>query len=111
MNLLFDANLSWRLPLLLSTTFPKCKHVEQIDLPVPAKDIEIWNWARLNDYIIVTNDDDFFQLLIQKDFPPKVVLLKVGNQSTKNIKDILSRNVLKIQNLHESPDLGILEIY
>ena len=48
-------------------------------LAVPANDIEIWDYALLNNLIIITNDDDFLNLATQKGFPPKVVLLRIGN--------------------------------
>ena len=51
MKLLLDANLSWRLTVLLSEQFGECQHVNLTDLPKPAKDTEIWNYAlETNDY-------------------------------------------------------------
>jgi len=41
MKLLLDANLSWRLCSELSQYFDEVKHVDNIDLNVPAKDHEI----------------------------------------------------------------------
>ncbi len=111
MKLLLDANLSWRLIKELAETFPDCKHVDKIGLSIPAKDIEIWNWAKKEKHAIITNDEDFLKLVIQKNYPPKIILLRTGNQSTKNIKEILIKNKLKIHNLIESPHVGILEIY
>ena len=48
-------------------------------LAVPANDIEIWDYALLNNLIIVTNGDDFLNLATHKGFPSKVVLLRIGN--------------------------------
>jgi len=79
MKLLLDANLSWRLIPALSTHFDECVHVNKIDLPKPAKDIEIWNYAATNNYIIVTQDSDFLNLLETRGFPPKIILIRVGN--------------------------------
>ena len=59
MKLLLDANVSWRLAARLQPYFSDCLHVDHIGLSVPAKDIEIWNYALANDCIIVTNDEDF----------------------------------------------------
>jgi predicted nuclease of predicted toxin-antitoxin system len=64
----------------LKEHFETCYHVDQL-LKVPAKDIEIWNYAKANQFIIVTNDDDFADFVSLKGFPPKVVLLKTGNQA------------------------------
>lgn len=73
MKLLLDANVSWRLTAKLKSDFTNCFHVDHIGLTIPAKDIEIWNYALLNNFIIVTNNDDFLNLAPNKGFPPKVV--------------------------------------
>ena len=59
MKLLFDANLSFRLVKKTEEYFPQSIHVTDTELPNPAKDIDIWNWSKNNDFIIVTNDEDF----------------------------------------------------
>lgn len=110
MRLLLDANLSWRLSKLLSPSFKNVVHVDQTGLPPPAKDTEIWEWAKNNDAVIVTNDEDFFYFSIQKGFPPKIVLLRTGNQSTRNVADLLIKHQAQIQALYESVDYGLLEI-
>ena len=85
MKLLLDANISWRLAGKLQTHFNDCFHVDHLGLVVPAKDAEIWNHALLNNLIIVTNDEDFLNLANVNGFPPKVVLLRTGNQSNSYI--------------------------
>ena len=89
MKLLLDANISWRLTNKLKSHFTGCFHVDHIGLTLPAKDIEIWNYALTNDLIIVSNDNDFLNLADAKGFPPKVILLRTGNQSTKFIEQLL----------------------
>ena len=79
MKLLLDANISWRLILKLKLHFEDCFYVDHIGITVPAKDIEIWNFALSNNLIIVTNDNDFLNLAEVKGFPPKVVVLRTGN--------------------------------
>lgn len=111
-KLLLDANLSWRLTRILGKEdFDEIAHVDFIDLPVPAKDIEIWEWAKTNGYCILTNDEDFLNLLIQKGFPPKIVLLRTGNQSTKTLSEILVKHKQGIVDLMESDTMGALEIF
>lgn len=87
MRLLLDANLSWRLVPVLKQHFDDCFHVDSIDLTVPAKDSEIWDYARKNALIIVTNDEDFIDFINVKGFPPKVILLKTGDQSRLYIRN------------------------
>ena len=110
MKLLLDANLSWRLAKLLSPEFGEVEHVDRCGLPVLASDTEIWDWARDNDALIITNDEEYYYFSLQKGFPPKVVLLRMGNQSTQNVKEVLIRYRDKILALHDSPDHGLLEI-
>ena len=110
MRLLLDANLSWRLAKTLNDVFYYIIHVEKTDLPIPAKDIEIWEYARKHDLMIVTNDEDYYHLLSQKGFPPKIILLRMGNQSTKRITEILTKHQQDILDLYETKDYGLLEI-
>ena len=80
------------------------------DLPVPAKDIEFWEYAKKHDLMIVTNDEDYYYLLSQKGFPPKIILLRIGNQSTKEITKVLTKHQKDILDLYETKDYGLLEI-
>jgi predicted nuclease of predicted toxin-antitoxin system len=111
MKILLDANLSWRLVKQLLPIFPHILHVERTGLPIPAEDVDIWNWAKANDYMIVTNDEDFFNLLVQKGFPPKIVMLRMGNQSTKSVASVLHSRFAEIQILNESDQYGVLELF
>lgn len=111
MNILLDANLSWRLVKQLSPYFSRALHISQTNLANPATDIAIWNWAKLNQFIIVTNDDDFRDLLSTYGFPPKVVLLRKGNLSTDDICRVLIGCKTEIDLLHQSDTYGLIEIY
>ncbi|MBS1620213.1 MAG: DUF5615 family PIN-like protein [Bacteroidetes bacterium] len=110
MKLLFDANLSWRLVAMLKQHFADCFHVDHIGLIIPPTDEDIWNYARQHDLIIVTNDEDFLDLVNLKGFPPKVLLLRTGNQSSLFIANLLKVHKPEIQSLYESKELGLLEI-
>lgn len=111
MRLLLDANISWRLAALLKPHFEDCQHVDQTGLPVPAKDLAIWNYAAANAMIIVTNDDDFLNLARLKGFPPKVVLLRTGNQSNDFILSLLIKYKQEIRTLQTATEIGVLEIF
>jgi predicted nuclease of predicted toxin-antitoxin system len=109
MRLLLDANLSWRLTTTLAASCGACAHVDHIGLSIPAKDIEIWDYARKNNYIIVTHDSDFCNLLSIYGFPPKVVLLKKGNTDKKTTYSLLLSCQSFIEDLDKN-DYGLLEI-
>jgi len=108
--LLLDANLSWRSVTILKTHFDGCLHVDDTGLAIPAKDTEIWNYAKKQEMLIVTNDEDFWHLSILNGFPPKVVLLRTGNQSRKFIEQILINAKTQIKAFLESSEYGILEL-
>jgi predicted nuclease of predicted toxin-antitoxin system len=109
MKLLLDANISWRLCIPLAEHFGHCDHVNRTGLNPPAKDSEIWRYALQNDYIIVTHDFDFLNLLEVYGHPPKVILLKTGNIDSKSTLDILLQAKQSIVDLHQK-DYGLLEI-
>jgi|SRR6185437_1887969 len=111
MKLLLDANVSWRLVKLLEDKFPGTEHADMLDLSKPPKDSEIWECALTNGYTIITNDDDFNILLQRKGFPPKVIMLKTGNQSTKYLSEILKKHAEEISDFISNPEYGLLEIY
>jgi predicted nuclease of predicted toxin-antitoxin system len=111
MKLLLDANISWRLAEKLKLHFEECFHVDHIGLEMPATDTEIWNYALANNFIIVTNDEDFLNFSNIKSFPPKIILLRTGNQSNSFIEALLIKHKVNIQSLDLSVDYGVLELF
>lgn len=111
MKLLLDANLSWRLSKALNKVGFECSHVENISLNVPAKDIDIWNYAFKNEFIIISNDEDFVDLVNFKGFPPKVVILKTGNQSSKYLESLLLSCISKLEEFSKQTEFGVLELF
>ncbi|PIP54986.1 MAG: hypothetical protein COX07_02340 [Bacteroidetes bacterium CG23_combo_of_CG06-09_8_20_14_all_32_9] len=111
MKLLFDANLSWKLVKILEKQFRDSSHVDSVISKLPASDIEIWEFAKSNDFTIVTNDDDFYQLSVYKGSPPKIVMLRFGNQRTRYIAEVLIKHQKDIVQMVDSNDYGVLEIY
>jgi predicted nuclease of predicted toxin-antitoxin system len=109
MKLLLDANLSWRLTSILTEHFGECLHVNKTGLPKPAKDTEIWNYAATNGYSIITQDSDFLNLFETRGFPPKIILLRVGNMNIKMSEQIILQAKSSIFDLKNS-DCGLLEI-
>jgi len=110
MKLLLDANISWRLSAKLKLHFEDCVHVDHIGLNIPVTDTGIWNYALYNNLIIVTNDEDFLNFSNIKGFPPKIVLLRTGNQSNNFIESLLLKHKPDILSLNRSKDYGVLEL-
>jgi len=110
-KLLIDANLSWRLVRLLNAEFPDITHISETALPESVSDVIIWDYARQHGFSIVTNDDDFYLLAMAKNFPPKIILLKMGNQSTQYVASILVKHKEEITAFLNDQTLGVLEIF
>lgn len=89
-KLLFDENLSSRLVQLLKEEFPGSAHVHKLNLGA-SEDGKIWQQARADDYVIVTKDSDFVDMSLVFGYPPKVIQLCVGNISTLETKNLLTR--------------------
>ena len=59
MKLLFDQNISYRILKKIGEDFPGPAHVTRTGLNRPS-DLQIWEYAKTNGFIIVTFDEDFF---------------------------------------------------
>lgn len=90
MKLLFDENLSHRLVKLLADLFPYSVHVRDIGLKA-ADDIEVWNYAKANDFMIVSKDSDMHDRSFLFGYPPKVIWVRLGNCSTSDVERLLRR--------------------
>jgi predicted nuclease of predicted toxin-antitoxin system len=110
-KLLFDQNLSPNLVKGLADIYPNSTHVFLIGLDRSSDEI-IWDYARDNDYVIVTKDADFSDLSVLLGFPPKTVWIKRGNcTTTKEIETMLRSNYDTIKNLAEDENAGVLTLF
>ncbi|OCX54684.1 hypothetical protein BEL04_10695 [Mucilaginibacter sp. PPCGB 2223] len=109
MNLLLDQNISFRVCTLLSEAFENVKHVKQLGL-VDASDQEIWQYAKVNRFTIITFDSDFIDFAIMKGFPPKIIWLRFGNASNLKIVNKLLSNEVMIKEFISNPEIVFLEI-
>jgi predicted nuclease of predicted toxin-antitoxin system len=91
MKLLFDQNLSWRLPAKLSDLYPDSQHIREVGMK-ESQDVDLWNYAKGNGFVIVSKDLDFQQRRLLFGHPPKVVRLRVGNCPVQKIVDLLRRH-------------------
>jgi predicted nuclease of predicted toxin-antitoxin system len=88
MKLLFDQNLSPRLPRLLADIYPDSMHVRDVGLR-DGDDLTIWDYARVHGYSIVSKDSDFQQRSLLVGAPPKFIWLRVGNCSVAQTESLL----------------------
>jgi predicted nuclease of predicted toxin-antitoxin system len=112
MKLLLDQNISFRITSKIQDLFPGSKQVRDLGLE-NSKDSFLWNYAKENNYCIVTFDGDFYDLGLIKGFSPKVIWLRLGNTSTQNVETILRKNYDLIKTFLSDPEykeIGCLEI-
>ena len=107
MKLLFDQHLSPKLVGLLADLFPDSRHVQDERLDV-ASDEEIWEFAKLNDFAILTKDADYNNLSILRGTPPKVLWLLLGNCKTSEVVATLRDHASEIQEFGLDPTAGTL---
>ena len=80
MKLLLDENLSRRIVPFIQDIYPNSTQVALVGLE-QTDDKTIRQYAIDNDFVIVTNDADFYEMNSLYGQPPKIVWLKMGNQS------------------------------
>jgi predicted nuclease of predicted toxin-antitoxin system len=87
-KLLFDENLSPRLPGVLADVYPGSVHVDGCGLG-SAEDTAIWRYAKDNGFTIVSKDSDFQERGVLLGQPPKLIWLRAANCSTGEIENLL----------------------
>lgn len=109
MKLLFDQNISHRIIPLLPKQFACSSSVKGESL-VNSSDKQIWKLAKDNQFIIVTQDSDFNELLTLHGFPPKVIWLRTGNQRTNELLSILIKYSAELESFEKDNSLGCFQI-
>lgn len=110
MKLLFDQNLSHKLVNRLADIFPESSHVQFHNL-AEKTDTEIWEFAKLNDICVVTQDADFPERSQLYGSPPKVVWLRRDNAPTKQVEALIRSGATATQELLRNPELHCLELH
>lgn len=110
MKLLFDENISYRILSILPEEFSGSSHLKSEDLN-NQPDIIIWEYAKVRNFVIVTQDSDFNDLNFYNGFPPKVIWIRMGNLRTMELCRILIESLAEINNFLSDSDSGILELF
>ena len=107
MRLLLDQNLSWRLIRLLEPNFPDVVHVSTIGLS-QATDQQIWIYAMLHQFIIVSKDSDFQNFIPGNNSFPKFIWVKIASARTATIAQSLIDHFDHIATFAQSTTVGLL---
>lgn len=100
--MLFDQNLSPRLPVRVGELYRGSAHVRDLGLR-EAPDIEIWEYAKLHGFVIVSKDSDFQQRSLLYGHPPKFIWLRVGNCPAPFLEELLRRHSAAILEFEADP--------
>ena len=109
MSLLFDQNLSRRLPALLAAEFPGSEQVFLVGL-ARADDAAVWAYAAGRGLAVVSKDADFGTLSAALGPPPRVIWLRVGNGSTAGVVALLRTRAADIRAFLADPTAAVLEL-
>ncbi len=110
MRFLFDQNISHRILDKLPDLFEGSTSVKKEGL-INAPDKTIWDFAKKENFVIVTQDSDFSALTTLYGFPPKIIWIRFGNLKTDKIVDIITKNQNSIQDFLKDENLGCFEIF
>jgi len=109
MKLLFDENLSPKLPRILSLDFPESIHVRDCGLK-GFPDEDVWEYARNNGFAIVSKDSDFYQRSLLYGHPPKLIWLRIGNCDRDTLVALIAKYKEQIYSLNSNASDSILVV-
>lgn len=70
----------------------------------------VWNYTKKNDLMIVSKDVDMHDLSLVFGNPPKVVWLRLGNCSTKQVEELLRRDFDVVKLFYEDASVSLLSL-
>jgi predicted nuclease of predicted toxin-antitoxin system len=76
-----------------------------------ADDRTIWEYAKTNEFALVSQDADFAEMAALLGPPPKVIWLRAGNQPTMTIATMLRVHSTLISAFDQDETAACIEIY
>jgi predicted nuclease of predicted toxin-antitoxin system len=107
MKLLFDQNLSPALVQRLADLFPGSTHTEDAGL-ARSDDVSIWEFCRREGFVVVSKDNDFSFLAMQRGTPPKAICIRLGNCTTQDVEIAIRRDTDEIRSFGKNPEAALL---
>ena len=103
-RLLIDENLPFSLGSRLGVDYIHAPQIAE-----QASDSLLWQQARENDWVVLTRDTDFFDRLLVRGTPPKIVWVRLGNVRKNDLLRMLEDRWPAVQKLLKLHDL--VEVY
>lgn len=75
-----------------------------------ADDVAVWDYARQFGFAIISKDIDFSQRSYLFGAPPKIISIRIGNCSTREIEEILRSAHQEIERFSADPEEAIFVI-
>jgi predicted nuclease of predicted toxin-antitoxin system len=107
MKLLLEENLSSQIVRKIIDLYPDSAHVKNLTLK-NTDDSIIWEYAKTNDFVLVSKDADFYQRNLLYADAPKLIYLWIGNSPTVEIVEVLRDNFDTICQFESSESANIL---
>jgi predicted nuclease of predicted toxin-antitoxin system len=108
-RLRFDENLAARLVPALADMYPGSAYVGDVGL-LGASDLAIWQYARENELVLVSKDEDFHRYSVLFGPPPKVIWIGLGNCSTADAIRLLRGRRGEIEAFLQHDEAGFLAL-
>ncbi len=102
---IIDAQLPFRLSKLLKERGHDVIHTDNLPDKEKTTDKEIRKIARQEDRIVITKDTDFLNSFYLNKNPKRLLIVTTGNINNKNLFNILSNNLNRIEELFNECDL------
>jgi predicted nuclease of predicted toxin-antitoxin system len=109
MKLLFDENLSPKMVVALADIFPDSAHVDRVGLG-GGTDNDVWQYAQQNGFMIVSKDSDFYEKSILYGHPPKIIWVKRGNCTNRQIQLLLRNKAAVISEFYQNSEVSFVRI-
>jgi predicted nuclease of predicted toxin-antitoxin system len=109
MKLLFDENLSPKMVEALADVFPDSAHVDRIGLGSGSDD-DVWRYAKDNGFMLVSKDSDFYEKSILYGHPPKVIWIRRGNCTNRQIQLLLRNKLDVVTEFYQNHEVSFVSI-
>ena len=93
----------------MADIFPDSLHVRDAGMKATADPL-VWNYAKNNDFMIVSKDADMHDLSLVFGNPPKVIWVRLGNCSTSDVEDLLRRDFGVINVFYADSEASLLDL-
>lgn len=78
---------------------------------INSSDRAIWEFAKSNNFTLVTQDSDFNDLNSVFGFPPKIIWIRTGNLKTQALVNIFIDYHQEIQTFIDNKEFGCFELF